>query len=459
MTLTRPGLARAFFAAIMLASATTAGAQPFDHLECYKIKDLAPKVKYKADLLPEQTQFLAQTGCDLKVPAKLFCIDVEKSNVVPAPPQVLNGQNTRDFLCYNLKCPPQAEVPLQVEDQFGTRNIKAKKKPFQLCAPAHVIGDPDPATPTPCQPPATPTPTTTTLPNCMDGIQNGSETDLDCGGGTCPTCALGKQCLAGSDCTSGACSGGVCISSTFTLTVAKAGAGNGTVTSTPAGINCGMDCSEPYNSGTMVNLTASPNMGSTFAGWSGGGCSGTGACVVTVTAATTVTATFSLQTFTLTVATAGAGSGTVTSSPAGINCGVDCSEAYSNGTMVNLTASPNVGSTFAGWSGAGCSGTGVCVVTMTAAASVTATFTPQTFTLTVAKAGIGSGTVTSSPAGINCGVDCSEPYSNGTTVNLTATPDPGSSFAGWSGSGCSGTGVCIVTITAAASVTATFDSP
>jgi hypothetical protein len=343
MTLTRPGLARALLTAIILAFATMAGAQPFDHLECYKIKDLAPKVKYTADLLPEQTQFLAQTGCQLKVPAKLFCIDVEKSNVMPAPPQVLNGQNTRDFLCYNLKCPPHAEVPLQVEDQFGTRNIKAKKKPFQLCAPARVIGDPDPATPTPCQPPATPTPTTTPLPNCMDLIQNGSETDVDCGGGTCPTCALGKQCLGGSDCTSGACSGGVCVAPTFTLTVVKAGAGNGTVTSSPAGINCGMDCSEPYNGGTMVNLTASAAMGSTFAGWSGGGCSGTGVCVVTMTAATTVTATFTPQTFTLTVSKAGTGSGTVTSSPAGINCGVTCSAPDNSGSMVQPDCVPRPG--------------------------------------------------------------------------------------------------------------------
>jgi hypothetical protein len=139
MTLTRPDLARALLAAIMLAAATTVGAQPFDHLECYKIKDLAPKVKYKADLLPEQTQFLAQTGCELKVPAKVLCIDVEKSNVMPAPPQAVNGQNTRDFLCYSLKCPPQAEVSLQVEDQFGSRDIRAKKKPFQLCAPAREV--------------------------------------------------------------------------------------------------------------------------------------------------------------------------------------------------------------------------------------------------------------------------------------------------------------------------------
>lgn len=138
------------------------------------------------------------------------------------------------------------------------------------------------------------------------------------------------------------------------------------------------------------------------------------------------------QTSTLTVTKAGTGSGTVTSSPSGINCGTDCSESYNSGTLVNLTAMPASGSTFAGWSGA-CSGTGTCSVTMNTSKSVTATFYPQLFTLTVTQAGSGSGTMTSSPAGISCGTDCSETYNSGTVVNLTAIPATGSAFAGWSG--------------------------
>jgi hypothetical protein len=75
----------------------------------------------------------------------------------------------------------------------------------------------------------------------------------------------------------------------------------------------------------------------------------------------------------LSVTKAGAGGGTVTSSPAGINCGSTCTVHYSSGTSVTLTAAAASGSTFTGWSGA-CTGTGICTVSMTAARSVTAAF-------------------------------------------------------------------------------------
>jgi aryl-phospho-beta-D-glucosidase BglC (GH1 family) len=78
------------------------------------------------------------------------------------------------------------------------------------------------------------------------------------------------------------------------------------------------------------------------------------------------------------------------------------------------------------------------------------------FALSVAKAGSGSGTVTSSPGGINCGGTCSASFSSGASVTLTATAAAGSTFAGWSGA-CSGTGNCALTMSAARNVTATFN--
>ena len=86
------------------------------------------------------------------------------------------------------------------------------------------------------------------------------------------------------------------------------------------------------------------------------------------------------------------------------------------------------------------------------------TVTPPVYTLTVSKSGSGSGTITSSPAGISCGSDCTETYTNGTSVTLTAAPDAGSTFTGWSGGGCSGTGNCVITMSADAGATAVFDS-
>ena len=82
------------------------------------------------------------------------------------------------------------------------------------------------------------------------------------------------------------------------LTVSKTGTGSGTVTSSPAGINCGLDCSETYTINTVVTLTATSAAGSMFSGWSGGGCSGNGTCTVTMADAKSVTATFTLKSFT-----------------------------------------------------------------------------------------------------------------------------------------------------------------
>src|SRR5262249_11758286 len=178
-----------------------------------------------------------------------------------------------------------------------------------------------------------------------------------------------------------------------------------------------------FDNGTPVTLTATPATGSIFEGWTGGGCTGTGTCTLTLTANTTVFARFGVTPgatqFTLSVTRDGSGSGTVTSNPAGINCGSTCSAPFDSGTVVTLTATPATGSTFAGWSGGGCSGTGACTLTMNAATAVTATFTRQAVTLTVN--GSGTGTVTSDPPGIDCGATCAASFDGGTFVTLTAT--------------------------------------
>ena len=239
---------------------------------------------------------------------------------------------------------------------------------------------------------------------------------------------------------------------TYDVTVTRSGAGTGTVTGN--GLACGTTCTITVEHGTMLSLSAAPGNLSVFAGW-GGACSGNAACMVTVTGTTAITANFALDNLTLFVTRGGNGTGTVTSAPAGINCGSDCSETYVANQMITLTAAPATGSTFSGWSGGGCTGMGTCTVTMNAAITVTAMFTLTTHALTVTRAGNGSGAVTSTPAGIACGVDCSETYNYNTMVALTATPSTGSSFTGWTGV-CTGMAACMVTMTQARAVTATF---
>ncbi|MBK6790656.1 MAG: hypothetical protein IPG77_24365 [Betaproteobacteria bacterium] len=139
------------------------------------------------------------------------------------------------------------------------------------------------------------------------------------------------------------------------------------------------------------------------------------------------------DTRTLTVTKAGTGSGTVTSSPSGINCGTTCSASFALNTSVTLTAAPASGSTFGGWSGACTGTTSTCVVSMSTARTVTATFVGGPPTLTVTKAGTGSGTVVSSPSGINCGATCNSAFALNSSVTLLAASASGSTFGGWSG--------------------------
>ena len=234
-----------------------------------------------------------------------------------------------------------------------------------------------------------------------------------------------------------------------------AGTGTGNITSTPAGINCPTTCSASFPQNTKVTLSETPGANNTFAGWSGA-CTGAATCSFAVTAAESVTATFGSASPSYALAVTTAGTGAVTSTPAGINCPTTCAASFMQNTQVALSETPGANSIFAGWSGA-CTGLATCSVTVTTAESVTATFSPAppSYTVTVTMAGTGMGTVTSTPAGINCPTTCSASFAQNTQVALSETPVANSIFAGWSGA-CTGLATCSVTVTAAESVTATF---
>jgi uncharacterized repeat protein (TIGR02543 family) len=162
------------------------------------------------------------------------------------------------------------------------------------------------------------------------------------------------------------------------------------------------------------------------------------------------------------------GKGKVTSFSRNINCGTVCSTTpvagAANGWSEKLTATAGSGSTFTGWTGA-CSGTApTCNVIVNGLVTAGATFTAiagggggggaTSFKLTVAKSN--SGTVTSTPAGINCGSTCVANYGTGNAVTLSALPPPGLAFLGWSGA-CSGTAnTCSVQMNADTKVQANF---
>jgi len=245
--------------------------------------------------------------------------------------------------------------------------------------------------------------------------------------------------------------------SPFALTVQTGGTGEGKVECEVEG-EPAEECEAgvEYEEGTAITVIAKPKTGSEFVKWNGECDSVVGnKCKVEMDANKTVEATFAPISRTLTIAEAGTGSGEVKCKFNGGSAGT-CTSPQPNGTTVELIATAKAGSEFAGFSsGTGsataCS-TSPCSFTIEANSAVTATFAPEPekFELTIVKAGTGSGSVT-----CNAGA-CAATYLEGEEVTLAATAASGSTFSGWSGGGCSGTGSCVVTIEADTTVTATF---
>jgi len=257
---------------------------------------------------------------------------------------------------------------------------------------------------------------------------------------------------------------------------------SGIVTSTPAGINgctaTSWTCSYDFVTSTNVTLTA---LGTGFTGWTGGGCSGTGTCVVPMNADTAVTGSFPVAPppATLTIfPNQGTGTGSVACSTNGDASGA-CSASYLNGTALVLQATANDGSTFSGWiDGVGnatvCNGfTGNCSMILTADSAVRGNFvlSTVTFSLTAntSSSNGGGGTIAcSTTGGVPFGA-CAPSYNAGTTLTLQAVPNSASNFSGWGNGSGSGngspsacnttTGLCTFTITANTSITANFNRP
>ena len=153
--------------------------------------------------------------------------------------------------------------------------------------------------------------------------------------------------------------------------------------------------------------------------------------------------------------------GAVRSTPTGINCGVDCEQAFAAGTEVTLDAIALARGRFIGWAGA-CADAGLeprCTVTMTADQTVQANFEASAYEVTVRRIGNGRGQVTSDPTGIDCPSTCAADFDRDAVVTFTAVADDGAEFERWERA-CSGTGpTCTLTIDSAKDVRARFREP
>jgi hypothetical protein len=212
-----------------------------------------------------------------------------------------------------------------------------------------------------------------------------------------------------------------------TLTLEVANVGQGTVTVDPSG---------PYLAGQPITLTATAASDWSFAGWSGGLAGSANPFVMTIISNTAVTANFSqvANSKQLSVTVAVQGEGLVEASPAG---------PYEQEQLVTLSATAKPGWRFAGWSGDQNSLLNPYSFAIQTATTVTATFEPLELTLAV----VGSGTVLRDPAG---------PYLVGQMITVTAQPEAGWKFAGWSGGIAGSRNPYPLTVTQSLLVTATF---
>ncbi len=231
------------------------------------------------------------------------------------------------------------------------------------------------------------------------------------------------------------------VAQRYPLVLSIAGTGSGTVGKQPD--------QSTYLSGTEVILTATPATGSIFSGWSGDADCGDG--MVTMDGPRNCTATFlrAQTTFTLTVVKTlipASDSGRFimeASGTAGVEAGdgATASATVNAGETVTFGETAGAGTDLANYSTAyvcdngGPSGSTASGSMTMPASNVTCIFTNVRGgqSLSVSVAGTGAGTVTSNPAGINCGASCNSVFPEGTQVILTATPAAGSIFSDWSG--------------------------
>jgi len=171
--------------------------------------------------------------------------------------------------------------------------------------------------------------------------------------------------------------GATCTAPARTLQLSFSFSGSGSVDVGAAGAACSSGvCSYPLAAGTVVTLTASPEAGWTFGLWSGCDRVDGLTCTVTMDQNRTVATGFNFDTFTL--AASYVGSGTITSNPAGLDCGSTCAGAFTAGATIRLIAVPASSQSYvSSWTGCTSFSGATCDVTMDSNKSVQAIFSPS----------------------------------------------------------------------------------
>lgn len=231
----------------------------------------------------------------------------------------------------------------------------------------------------------------------------------------------------------------------YLLSTSITPANSGTVGANPASLSG----DGFYNSGTLVQLTATPTSGQQFSSWSGDAAGSASPAVISMTAPRNVTATFS----------GAQGTYTVTTNPSGLSITVDGASVvapktfqWAAGSTHTISTTPTQGSgstrnQFNGWSDGGAISH---VVTATAATTYIANFLTQ-YKLTTSATGGFISAVPASPTGDGF-------YNSGQAVVLTATPNSGQQFSSWSGDAGGSTSPVTVVMNAERNVTANFSS-
>ncbi len=302
----------------------------------------------------------------------------------------------RSYFPVNGTIDQPVDILFALYDELWTYNIKCNR-----CMDTNVVPEPTP----------TPTPTLTPTPILLTGTQE-RRTDEPTATYT-PTPTNSPTPIK------------------YTLTLIANPSNGGSVTADRTG---------PFSPNEVVSVTAKANDGWEFTGWGGAASGTTNPVSVTMTGNLSVTANFKEKPklWTVSVGASPAEGGSV------VGGGV-----YEDDTSVTITASPNDGYRFTGWSGT-CAGSGLsCTFTVTENVSFTASFEPipvayYTVTLYVNKNRAGD-------------VSGGGTYLAGTEISISATPKDGWYFAYWSGNYNGTDNPHPLTVTGDVTITANFD--